>query len=59
MNAPKARKKRRGSTLLERTMHDPTRAARIEQLTAAADIEQLAENRLGRRAHQWRQATRS
>lgn len=43
MNAAEARKKRGGSTLLDRTMRDPKRAARIEQLTKAADIEQLVQ----------------
>ncbi|HEY0615877.1 MAG TPA: hypothetical protein VGC96_14600, partial [Candidatus Elarobacter sp.] len=43
MNAVKARKKRGGTTLVERTMRDPKRAARIEHMTKAADIEHLVQ----------------
>ncbi|MBV8370266.1 MAG: XRE family transcriptional regulator [Candidatus Eremiobacteraeota bacterium] len=44
MSAIEARKKRGGTTLLERTMRDPGRAARIEELTKAADIEQIVQS---------------
>jgi transcriptional regulator with XRE-family HTH domain len=43
MNAAEARKKRDGSTLLERTMADPARAARIKRLVELADIERIVE----------------
>jgi hypothetical protein len=43
MNAAEARKKRAGSTLLERTMADPARAARIKRLVELADIERIVE----------------
>ena len=43
MNAAEARKKRGGSTLIDRAMRDPKRAVRIEQLTKAADIEQMVQ----------------
>ena len=44
MNAAEARKRRGGSTLFERTMAaDPKRAARIERLVAAADVEQMVQ----------------
>jgi transcriptional regulator with XRE-family HTH domain len=44
MNAAEARKRRGGSTLLERTKaSDPRRAVRIEQLVAAADVEQIVQ----------------
>jgi transcriptional regulator with XRE-family HTH domain len=42
-NAAEARKKRGGTTLVERTMRDPVRAARIERRTKAADIEQMVQ----------------
>ena len=43
MNAAEARKKRGGSTLLDRTMADPARAARINRLAELADIERAVE----------------
>jgi len=43
MNAAEARKKRGGSTLLERAMRDPQRAARIDRLARAADVEQMVQ----------------
>jgi hypothetical protein len=43
MNAAEARKKRGGSTLLERVKRDPARAARIDRLVASASLEQLVE----------------
>jgi transcriptional regulator with XRE-family HTH domain len=43
MNAAEARKKRGGSTLLERVKSDPAHAARIDQLVAAASLERLVE----------------
>jgi transcriptional regulator with XRE-family HTH domain len=43
MTAAEARKRRGGSTLLERAKADPTRAARIDRLVAAASVEQLVQ----------------
>ena len=40
MNAAEARKRRGGSTLVERTRRDPARAVRIEMLVAEASVEQ-------------------
>lgn len=44
MNAAEARKKRGGTTLLERTMGDPARAAHISELVRAADIEHIVQS---------------
>ena len=44
MNAAEARKKRGGSTLLERTMADAARAERIKRLVELAEIERIVEN---------------
>lgn len=43
MNAAEARKRRGGSTLLERTKADPARAARVDRLVASASVEQLVQ----------------
>src|ERR1700676_1153419 len=44
MNAAEARKRRGGSTLVERIMAaDPKRAARIERLVSAAAVEQVVQ----------------
>lgn len=43
MNAREARKRRGGTTLLERTKADPVRATSIDRLVAAASIEQLVQ----------------
>jgi hypothetical protein len=40
MNAAEGRKKRQGSTLLERVKRDPERAAHIDMLVRAAAVEQ-------------------
>ena len=39
MNAAEARKRRGGSTLVERSRKDPERAARIDMLVAEASVE--------------------
>jgi transcriptional regulator with XRE-family HTH domain len=43
MNATEARKRRGGSSLLERVKADPVRAARIDRLVASAFVEQLVQ----------------
>ncbi len=43
MNAAEARKRRGGTMLVERASANPQRAARIEQLVKAAEIERLVE----------------
>lgn len=43
MNAVEARKERAGSTLLERSMADPSLAARIKRLVELADIQRIIE----------------
>ena len=43
MSASDARKKRGGTTLLQRAVADPKRAARIDKLARAADIEQMVQ----------------
>jgi hypothetical protein len=44
MNAAEARKRRAGSTLVERTRRDPARAARIDRLVAEASVEQALQH---------------
>jgi hypothetical protein len=44
MNAAEARKTRGGTTLLERTMADPARAARFKLRVELADIERMFES---------------
>ncbi len=43
MTAAEARRRRGGSSLLERAKADPSRAARIDRLVASASIEQLVQ----------------
>jgi len=43
MNAAEARRRRGGSTLVERVKRDPVRAARIDALVAAATVEQMVQ----------------
>jgi len=43
MNAAEARKKRGGSTLLQRTKRDPERAAHIDKLVRVAAVEQIVQ----------------
>jgi hypothetical protein len=44
MNAAEARKRRVGSTLVERTRRDPARAARIDMLVTEASVEQALQH---------------
>lgn len=48
MNAAEARRRRGGSTLVERTRSDPARAARIDALVAAASVEHIIQNIMDR-----------